>query len=106
MKDALTMTPRLKKLFALVLVVSVLALGGVMAAQSVEHVAHHGHHQAAMHASALCAWMCAAGQALETNTIVFQGHLALVDDWLAFPVQAPATFHLHVTTTRGPPLSV
>jgi disulfide bond formation protein DsbB len=100
------MRPVLKKPIALVLLLSLLALGGVMTAQSVEHAAHHAHHQATMHASALCAWMCAAGQALETNTIVFHGHLALVDGWLALPVEAPATLLLEITATRGPPVSV
>ncbi len=100
------MTPALKKPITLLLLLSLLALSGVMAAQSVEHAAHHAHHGAAMHASALCAWMCAAGQALGTGAIIFQGHLALVDGWLAVPVQAPATYHSDITTTRGPPVSV
>jgi Tfp pilus assembly protein PilV len=100
------MRPVLKKPIALVLLLSLLALSGVMAAQSVEHAAHHAHHRAAVHASALCAWMCAAGQALETNAIVFQGHLAIVNGWVSSPAHAPATYPLDFTATRGPPLSV
>jgi hypothetical protein len=41
----------------------------LMAAPSVGHTIHHAHHQAGTHAGGLCAWLCAAGQGIETFTI-------------------------------------
>jgi hypothetical protein len=66
------------------------------------HLAHHGHHQSAAHATVLCSWLCAAGQGVETAAVLFEASdapavpafiasntpvLAVVD--LAVPARAP-----------------
>ncbi|HLZ35438.1 MAG TPA: hypothetical protein VKP13_15630 [Nitrospira sp.] len=40
-------------------------LSGVVYPQLTAHAAQHAHHSAATHATALCSWLCAAGQAAE-----------------------------------------
>jgi hypothetical protein len=63
------MTPRLmKQSLALLLVLCLLAVGGLASAQSISHESHHAHHHKAAHATVLCNWMCAAGQVLDTVT--------------------------------------
>jgi hypothetical protein len=71
--------------------------------QTVAHAAHHAHHKAATHSTALCTWMCAAGQVQEQASFNFQIELevASLDD--AFIAQQPIELHFVVPTTRGPP---
>jgi hypothetical protein len=57
-----------KQSLAIVLVLSLLVIGGVGSAQAVSHESHHAHHQKSTHSTVLCAWMCAAGQVLDTVT--------------------------------------
>lgn len=52
---------------AVLVAACVLFLGGVLSAQAVGHTVHHAHHNAQMHSSALCAWMCAAGQVVQAS---------------------------------------
>jgi len=57
------MSAAIQRPLAIGLVFSLLALLGPLAAESTSHAAHHAHHHdASVHASALCAWFCAAGQ--------------------------------------------
>src|SRR6476646_5886671 len=64
------MTPRLmKQSLALLLVLCLLAVGGLASAQSISHESHHAHHHKAAHATVLCNWMCAAGQAGEATSV-------------------------------------
>ena len=45
------------------LIFSLVSLLGPLSAESTSHAAYHAHHHdASVHASALCAWFCAAGQ--------------------------------------------
>ena len=71
--------------------------------QTVAHAAHHAHHKAATHSTALCTWMCAAGQAQEHISFNFQIELevASLDD--AFIPRPPIELHVVALTTRGPP---
>jgi hypothetical protein len=58
----------MKQSLALLLVLCLLAVGGLASAQSISHESHHAHHHKAAHATVLCNWMCAAGQVLDTVT--------------------------------------
>jgi hypothetical protein len=58
------------RLLALSLALCLLTLSGLVFPQAVTHAGHHAHHQAATHTSALCTWMCAAGQGLESVVLV------------------------------------
>jgi hypothetical protein len=71
--------------------------------QTVAHAAHHAHHKAATHSTALCTWMCAAGQAQEHISFHFQIELEVVPSVDGFTAQQPIELHFVVPTTRGPP---
>ena len=99
------MTSRLMtQSLALLLVLCLLAVGGLASAQSISHEAHHAHHHKAAHATVLCNWMCAAGQAGEATTVFVPSDVvpyACVD--LRFEADLQNTFSNPVAT-RGPPL--
>ena len=99
-----TIAPTPMRLLALSLALCLLTLSGLVFPQAVRHAGHHAHHQAATHASALCTWMCAAGQGLESLVLVVNESISPV-----------TTLDLLVTGTidgivppssqsRGPPL--
>lgn len=56
------MIRRWRNFVAVLVILCVLGISGIASAQSVLHENQHSHHQAATHASAFCAWSCAAGQ--------------------------------------------
>ena len=94
------------RIVALGLAVCLLVLSGVMYPQTVAHAAHHAHHKAAMHSTALCTWMCAAGQAQETVSFNFQVEsetIHFVDNFIA---PQPIQLHFSTLATRGPPPSL
>ena len=99
------MTPRLmKQSLAILLVLSLLAVGGLASAQSISHETHHAHHHKAAHATVLCNWMCAAGQAGEATTVIVPSDVVpCVFVELRFEANLQNTFSSHVAT-RGPPL--
>lgn len=91
------------RLIAVGLAVCLLVLSGLMYPQTVAHAAHHAHHKTATHSTALCTWMCAAGQAQEHVSYNFQVEIevvSLVDNVIALQ---PIELDLIVPTTRGPP---
>ncbi|HET9606092.1 MAG TPA: hypothetical protein VFO87_03510 [Nitrospira sp.] len=98
------MTPRLMtQSLALLLVLCLLAVGGLASAQSISHETHHAHHHKAAHATVLCNWMCAAGQVLDTVTapaLVERSPIALVEQ-CALPV-CSSNFSSPLVS-RGPP---
>ena len=91
------------RLIAVGLAFCLLALSGLMYPQTVAHAAHHAHHKATTHSTALCTWMCAAGQAQEHVSFNFQIEIEIVpsvDDCIA---QRPIELRLLALATRGPP---
>ncbi|MEW6543438.1 MAG: hypothetical protein AB1411_07490 [Nitrospirota bacterium] len=60
----------LRKSLTIGLVSVLLLLAGTMYARAVAHEAHHAHHQARTHATALCAWMCTAGTGLDAHEVI------------------------------------
>jgi len=99
------MTPRLMtQSLALLLVLCLLAVGGLASAQSISHETHHAHHHKAAHATVLCNWMCAAGQAGEAMTVLVPSDVVpyeIIE--LRFEADLQNTFSSPVAT-RGPPL--
>ena len=86
-------------LFCLVLV------NGFMAAPSVAHAAHHASHKAGTHSTSLCAWLCAAGQGIETGFIVPEAN-SLPVDYFVFEWRAEIQQALPLQAfLRGPPAS-
>jgi len=98
------MTPRLmKQSLALLLVLCLLAVGGLASAQSISHETHHAHHHKATHGTVLCTWMCAAGQILDTATappLIERSPISRVE-FCALP-ECPSNFSSPLVS-RGPP---
>jgi hypothetical protein len=91
------------RLVAVGLVLCLLVLSGLMYPQTVAHAAHHAHHKAATHSTALCTWMCAAGQAQEHVSYNFQVEIEVVSAVDNFIAQQPIELDFIAPTTRGPP---
>ncbi len=93
----------MKRLFAVLLVLCLLAVGSFASAQSISHESHHAHHQKSTHSTVLCAWMCAAGQVLDTVTTPALIELAPVS-LVELPARPEFSSSLSfVLTSRGPP---
>ena len=74
------MLARLKQSwFVWLLLVCLVLVNGAMAAASVGHAEHHGDHQAGTHSTGICAWLCAAGQDIESTSISLESTLQLVE---------------------------
>ena len=99
------MLARLKQSWFIWLLMACLVLvNGAMAAPSVGHAQHHADHQAGTHSTGLCAWLCAAGQDVETTSVSLISTLQLVEQTVAVhsnPIRIPISFHYFF---RGPPL--
>ncbi|MBI4000680.1 MAG: hypothetical protein HY348_02715 [Nitrospira defluvii] len=57
---------------SVVLTLCLVALQGLVYPQVMEHASQHAHHGAGVHSTVLCSWMCAAGQDLDTASVLFQ----------------------------------
>src|SRR5512143_1262081 len=88
------------------LLLCLVLVNGFMAAPSVAHAAKHGSHQAGTHTTGLCAWLCAAGQGIETSFVSLESTLRLVDRVLSFHVEQHACSFSSFTFLRGPPSSI
>src|SRR5689334_16074279 len=99
------MLARLKNPVAVwALALCLVLVNGSMVAPSVAHAEHHKHHQAGTHATGICAWLCAAGQEVESSSVNFDSTLQLVG--LARTVSADPLFLLFSSDLfpRGPPV--
>ncbi|MGH7232303.1 MAG: hypothetical protein ACREJU_13235 [Nitrospiraceae bacterium] len=100
------MNRRLRQSIAVGLAVCLLLLSGLVYSQTVPHAAHHAHHKAATHTTALCSWMCAAGQGLEAIPFVLYAQLQpliIVDLASSEDLQGIVRLPSH---SRAPPLSL
>ena len=93
----------MKRLFAVLLVLCLLVVGSVASAQSISHESHHAHHQKSTHSTVLCAWMCAAGQVLDTVSTPGLIELAPVSLIESAPLPEFSSSPSSVLTSRGPP---
>jgi hypothetical protein len=97
------MNHRALKFLSILLVLSVLSVGGLAQAQSVEHAGHHAQHQAATHGTLLCSWMCAAGTILDSAVVTFQAELSPIA-FITFPHSAePSIVACRNSPSRAPP---
>jgi hypothetical protein len=65
------MTDRFRYTVVILLIFAILGVSGLASAQTVLHDSHHAHHQAATHGTALCSWLCAAGQIHDASVASF-----------------------------------
>ncbi|HZH49568.1 MAG TPA: hypothetical protein VFD86_07340 [Nitrospira sp.] len=93
----------LQRSLACLLIVSLIVIGGVAAAQSLNHESQHSHHQKTTHGTVLCSWMCAAGQVLDSSAapyLIEHSPVAVVEQLACQLVPRPI---LDSPTSRGPP---
>lgn len=94
----------LQRSVSLSVAVCLLLLGGLIYVQTVPHSLHHNHHQAATHSTALCSWLCAAGQGLDGGPVILQADSTpLVIDSHAV-ADEPISIDRSLVLLRGPPL--
>jgi hypothetical protein len=91
------------KFLSILLILCVLAIGGLAQAQSVEHVGHHAQHQAATHGTVLCSCMCASGAVLDTAVVTFQAELSPIA-LITLPHSAQLSVEsCRISPSRAPP---
>lgn len=57
------MNLRGQRRLAVGLALTILVITALMYPVTMPHLMHHVHHEAAMHGTAVCSWLCSAGQA-------------------------------------------
>lgn len=97
------MSARARQMFVWSLVAGLVLLNGLVYPQTVAHAAHHAHHTAATHATVLCTWMCASGQALQGIAVIFDSDLHPFTHLTRSAAQRWATGGRSATASRGPP---
>jgi len=91
------------KFLSILLILCVLAIGGLAQAQSVEHAGHHAQHQAATHGTLLCSWICAAGAVLDTTVVTFQAELSPITFVTLSQSTQPSIEACRTSPSRAPP---
>ena len=97
------MPQRVRQSVAVSLAICLLLLSGAIYAQTVPHTLHHAQHKAGTHSTALCTWLCAAGQVLDGTTMVLQTGEGPVTTYWARPSSDPISISHPTTSVRGPP---
>ena len=91
---------------AILLAGVLLLLSGLFYPATVPHAIHHAHHQAATHATALCSWLCAAGQVVNVALPVLPTGFDVVA-WVTDPIaSSPLALAAYPPPSRAPPASV
>ncbi|MBH0210023.1 MAG: hypothetical protein HP495_16185 [Nitrospira sp.] len=98
------MLARLKQSwFVWLLLICLMLVNGAMVAPSVGHAGHHGDHQAGTHSTGICAWLCAAGQGIESASVALNSSFHLIEQAIVLHVDPiPASVFSH-RVSRGPP---
>jgi hypothetical protein len=89
--------------FVWALLLCLVLVNGLMAAPSVGHAGHHTDHQAGTHSTGICAWMCAAGDGIESSVVPFASHLQLIECTSSVSVKTVLTLDSLWFFLRGPP---
>jgi len=85
------------------LLLCLVVANGIMVAPSVAHVAHHANHQAKTHATSLCAWLCAAGQVVESGMVYLDANNRSIVPFDSRAVETFTASPSSPTWFRGPP---
>lgn len=91
--------------FVWALLLCLVLVNGFMAAPSVGHAGHHADHQAGTHSTGICAWMCAAGEGIDSFAVHFASSLQLVERTAIVPSEVVASAASFSYFLRGPPAS-
>ncbi len=87
------------------LLICLVLVNGFMAAPSVDHAAHHGSHEAGTHTTGLCAWLCAAGQAVESSSVILNSRHQLIGRIDLYHANSLQDVFSPLVFLRGPPIS-
>lgn len=92
------------KFLAWTLAVGLLLLLGTTTGSAFAHdIQHAGHHSAGMHSQGICAWMCAAGTALDGIGPSLDPQGRSVESIIPASPQAPALSLPSTSESRAPP---
>lgn len=95
-----------RPVFIWVLLFCVVLVNGFMVAPGVSHPEHHEDHQATTHSTGICAWLCAAGQGIESASVGLSPQLQPIERTTAASV-GPFLFQISFRSHfRGPPVSL
>lgn len=97
------MTTLRRPAFIWALVLCIVVVNGAMAAPSVGHAGHHAAHNASTHSTGLCAWLCAAGDNVESSVVQFTSNLQLFDSLGRNPSHGISQTVSLTYFLRGPP---
>ena len=80
-----------------------IALNGWLPYQAIGHIHEHAHHTAATHATALCSWLCAAGQTIQVSDPFLKAELGVVAKLELLVPAVAQRILLFSPLSRGPP---
>lgn len=80
-------------------------VNGFMVAPSVGHVQHYGDHQAGAHSTGICAWLCAAGQDVDSVSVQLNPEILFIEQATIAPVKTLLRQASFYSRLRGPPRS-
>lgn len=92
-----------RQILVLPLVTCLLLVPALASPAIVTHESQHAHHKAATHFSALCSWLCGAGQSIETSSIQLDSILQLLDLLETYSVDGVLSTVATLRFFRGPP---
>lgn len=96
----------LAKLLAVTMAVGLLVLVTATTGSAFAHdIQHAGHHSAAMHGKGICAWMCAAGQAMEEIPLPLAAQASPVESVSPLPFLSPSSNDQPTSASRAPPFA-
>ena len=90
--------------FIWALLLCIVLVNGLMVAPSVGHAQHHADHQAGTHSTGLCAWLCVAGDNIESFVVPFTSHLQLIGHTITVAPQPVLSPSVLLYFLRGPPV--
>jgi hypothetical protein len=88
------------------LLLCLVLVNGFMAAPSVGHAGHHADHQAGTHSTGICAWLCAAGQGIESAPAPLNTPLQPIEGLVVVQIKPTLTPVSLRNFSRGPPISL
>lgn len=74
-----------------------------MAVPSVGHAEHHTAHKAGAHSTGICAWLCAAGESIESGSVTLNPITHLVERTVIVHIDPAFTLLSFHYLFRGPP---
>lgn len=86
------------------LALTILVITALMYPVTMPHLMHHVHHEAAMHGTAVCSWLCSAGQAADITIGLLDVAMEQVSSVETAPALMPATAPVTSGFSRAPPV--